>query len=45
MLLIKLTPNQLTVDEYNNIVKDIKNGDVVMVRKLLKDGKISVYSF
>ncbi len=39
------TESITTVDEYNNIVKDIKNGDVVMVRKLLKDGRSQYIAF
>ena len=34
-----------TVEEYKNIVKDIKKGDVVMVRKLLKDGRSQYIAF
>ena len=34
-----------TVEEYKNIVKDIKKGDVVMVRKLLKDGRSEYIAF
>ena len=39
------TESITTVDEYNNIFKDIKNGDVVMVRKLLKDGRSQYIAF
>ncbi len=39
------TESITTVDEYNNIVKDIKKGDVVMVRKLLKDGRSQYIAF
>ena len=34
-----------TVEEYKNNVKDIKKGDVVMVRKLLKDGRSQYIAF
>ena len=34
-----------TVEEYKNNVKDIKKGDVVMVRKLLKDGRSEYIAF
>tara|TARA_Y100000768_G_scaffold304853_1_gene238735 strand:+ start:27 stop:1361 length:1335 start_codon:yes stop_codon:yes gene_type:complete len=34
-----------TIEEYKNIVKDIKKGDVVMVRKLLKDGRSQYIAF
>ena len=34
-----------TIDDYNNIIKDIESGDVVMVRKLLKDGNSQYIAF
>lgn len=39
------TESITTVEEYKNIVKDIKKGDVVMVRKLLKDGRSQYIAF
>ena len=34
-----------TLDDYNKIINDIKPGDVVMVRKLLKDGRSHYIAF
>ena len=34
-----------TIEEYKNIIKDVKKGDVVMVRKLLKDGRSQYIAF
>lgn len=39
------TESITTVEEYKNNVKDIKKGDVVMVRKLLKDGRSQYIAF